>query len=77
MAGHGQVAAVGVEATGSYGLGLQRLLQAAGHTVTEVNRTNRQMRRSRGKSDTVDALAAAHAVLSERARTVPKTHTGR
>jgi transposase len=76
LAGHGQVAAVGVEGTGSYGLGLQRVLQHAGHTVLEVNRPNRQMRRSRGKSDPVDALSAANAVLSERARTVPKTHDG-
>ena len=42
LAGHGQVAKVGVEGTGTYGLGLQRVLQASGHEVIEVNRPNRQ-----------------------------------
>ena len=33
---HGQVAKVGVEGTGTYGLGLQRVLQGAGIEVVEV-----------------------------------------
>ena len=56
---HGQVAKVGVEGTGTYGLGLQRVLQGAGIEVVEVNRPNRQLRRAKGKSDTIDAESAA------------------
>jgi transposase len=76
LASHGTIIKVGVEGTGSYGLGLQRVLQEAGHDVVEVNRPNRQMRRSRGKSDTVDAEAAARAVLAGTATAVPKAHDG-
>ena len=39
----GNVAMVGVEGTGTYGLGLQRVLQDAGVQVVEVNRPNRQL----------------------------------
>lgn len=76
VSAHGQVGKIGVEGTGSYGLGLQRVLQGAGHTVVEVNRPNRQLRRSKGKSDTVDAEAAARAVLSGQADTTPKSRDG-
>jgi transposase len=76
LTSHGQVRKIGVEGTGSYGLGLTRVLTGAGHTVIEVNRPNRQLRRTRGKSDTVDAEAAARAVLAGHAVTVPKTHDG-
>jgi transposase len=37
----GPVRAFGIEGTGSYGAGLSRSLQSAGHTVVEVNRPNR------------------------------------
>jgi transposase len=73
---HGRVAKAGVEGTGSYGLALQRVLQARGIEVVEVNRPNRQLRRSRGKSDTVDAEAAARAVLAGHAAVVPKSRDG-
>lgn len=73
---HGPVARVGVEGTGTYGLGLQRVLQARGVEVVEVNRPNRQLRRSRGKSDPVDAEAAARAVLAGHATAVPKRRDG-
>ena len=76
MAGQGTVAKVGVEGTGTYGLGLQRVLQQAGVQVIEVNRPNRQLRRTRGKSDTVDAEAAARAVLAGHATVVPKSRDG-
>lgn len=76
LQGHGRVARAGVEGTGSYGLGLQRVLQELGIEVVEVNRPNRQMRRSRGKSDPVDAEAAARAVLSGQAAVVPKSRDG-
>ncbi|MDE0216475.1 MAG: hypothetical protein OXN79_07870 [bacterium] len=42
----------------------------------EVNRPSRQMRRSRGKTDAVDAEAAALVALAGRAGAVPKTADG-
>jgi transposase len=54
----------GVEGTGAYGAGLARYLTAAGCDVAEVNRPDRRDRRSRGKSDPLDAEAAARAVLA-------------
>jgi transposase len=76
MSKHGTVVKVGVEGTGTYGLGLQRVLQAAGHDVVEVNRPNRQLRRAKGKSDTIDAESAARAVLAGHATAQPKGHDG-
>ena len=67
---------VGVEGTGSYGAGLARHLTAQGVTVVEVSRPNRELRRRLGKSDTIDAVAAARAVLSGEASATPKTHDG-
>jgi len=66
----------GVEGTGSYGYQLTRALQAAGLTVVEVNRPDRANRRRKGKSDPVDAEAAARAVLSGQATAVPKDREG-
>jgi len=66
----------GVEGTGAYGAGLCRHLQSEGIEVIEVDRPNRQRRRRRGKSDPTDAEAAARAVLSGDATTVPKDRTG-
>ena len=72
----GQLAAVGIEGTGCWGGGLSRFLTAREVTVIEVDRPNRQARRRRGKSDTIDAEEAARAVIAGRARTTPKTGTG-
>ena len=72
----GAVCRVGVEGTGSYGASLTRHLAAAGVEVVEVNRPNRQTRRRRGKTDTVDAEAAARAALSGEAAAVPKSADG-
>jgi transposase len=47
MRGHGDLARVGVEGTGSYGAGLARYLATHGIEVTEVIRPNRQARRRR------------------------------
>ena len=71
--GLGQVAAFGVEGTGCHGAGLARFLGAQGQVVVEVNRPDRQARRRRGKSDPVDAEAAARAVLAGQATAIPKT----
>jgi transposase len=59
---HGSVAVVAMEGTGSYGSALCALLQARGVRVVEVSRPSRQHRRNRGKSDLIDAEAAARAV---------------
>ena len=64
----GTLCRVGVEGTGAYGAGLARSLRGAGVAVVEVDRPNRQARRRHGKSDTVDAVEAARAALSGRAR---------
>jgi transposase len=45
-------------------------------TVVEVNRPDRQNRRLRGKSDVVDAEAAARAVFNGQATGTPKSGTG-
>ena len=45
-------------------------------TVIEVNRPTEAARRRRGKTDTVDAEAAARAVLSGRATATAKTGDG-
>jgi transposase len=73
---HGAPLAAGVEGTGSYGYQLTRALQAAGITVLEVNRPDRANRRRKGKSDPIDAEAAARAVLSGQATAVPKDREG-
>ena len=73
----GRLVRVGVEGTGSYGAGLARYLTAAGIEVVEVNRPNRQLRRQRGgKTDSVDAEAAARAAASGQATSVPKSGVG-
>jgi transposase len=66
----------GIEGTGSYGAALARHLRACEVTVIEVNRPDRSMRRHRGKTDAVDAEAAARAVISGRATVTPKTGDG-
>jgi transposase len=73
---HGELGKVGVEGTGSYGAGLARHLLAAGVEVIEVDRPNRQLRRRHGKSDQVDAEAAARAALSGTASGAPKSRAG-
>ncbi len=76
LSGFGTLGRVGVEGTGAYGAGLARSLRAAGVTVIEVDRPNRQARRRDGKSDSLDAVEAARAALSGRARGVAKTADG-
>ena len=76
LRGFGELIRVGVEGTGAYGAGLSRFLHAAGIEVTEVDRPNRQARRRQGKSDPLDAVEAARAALSGRARAIAKTADG-
>ncbi|WP_326718250.1 IS110 family transposase [Streptomyces sp. NBC_00243] len=72
---HGHVIAIGVEGTASYGAGLTRTARSAGLHVVEVNRPDRAERRRIGKSDPIDAYAAARAALSGRASGAPKDDT--
>ena len=72
----GPIDRIGVEGTGTYGAGLCRFLQRNGIEVIEVTRGDRQARRSHGKSDPVDAVAAARAAQSGKAVAQPKTRTG-
>jgi transposase len=76
LLGFGPVVKVGVEGTGSYGVGLARFLHANGVEVVEVDRPNRQKRRKYGKSDPIDAEAAARAALSGEASVTPKRRDG-
>lgn len=76
LCGFGVVGRVGVEGTGAYGAGLARHLLGRGVAVIEVDRANRQARRMHGKSDQLDAVEAARAVLSGRARGVAKSGDG-
>ncbi|MFB6955783.1 transposase [Streptomyces sp. NPDC056309] len=64
LTAHGKVIAIGVEGTSSYGTGFTRAARSQGHRVIEVNRPDRAERRRSGKSDPIDAYAAARAALS-------------
>ena len=62
---------VGIEGAGSYGAGLCELLLTEEIQVVEVERPRRQDRR-RGKSDQIDALAAAKKVLAKDGLSTPR-----
>src|SRR3954471_22189702 len=72
----GQLLKVGVEGTGTYGAGLARHLAQHDVEVIEVDRPDRKTRRRQGKSDPIDAITAARAVLAGTAIGTPKTRTG-
>ncbi|MET8507083.1 IS110 family transposase [Streptomyces sp. NPDC004787] len=72
---HGHVIAIGVEGTASYGAGFTRAARSHKHRVVEVNRPDRAERRRIGKSDPIDAYAAARAAFSGRASGSPKDDT--
>jgi transposase len=72
----GAIQRFGIEGTGSYAAGLARWLQARGYPVLEVNRPTRQIRRRRGKSDLIDAEAAARATLAGQGLVRPKGADG-
>jgi transposase len=73
----GEVAAFGVEGTGSYGSGLARFLRRHARKVIEVSRPPRKgERRLSGKSDTIDAEHAAREVLAGKATATPKLAEG-
>ena len=72
----GTVEAFGIEGTGSYGVGLARVVRRHAVRVVEVNHCDRRKRRNNGKNDTIDAETAARSVLAGIATAVPKTADG-
>ena len=76
LRGFGHVVLVGIEGTGAYGAGLALHLRVAGIALVEVDRPDRSTRRHHGKSDPIDAEAAARAAQSGRATGIPKHRTG-
>jgi hypothetical protein len=71
IAADGQQIVFGLEGAGSWGAGLCEHLQAAGCEVLEVERPRRSDRR-RGKSDRIDAIAAAKRVLAGEGTSTPR-----
>jgi transposase len=76
MRSHGEVLRVGVEQTGSFGAGLSRHLALAGVPVLEVTGPEPAGRRSKGKDDELDAVAAAGAALTGQRVQVAKDRSG-
>lgn len=72
----GSVRCAGVEGTSSYGAGLARHLKAVGIPVMEVERPKRRHLRLNGKSDTIDAEAAARRYWLTRQPESPRAATG-
>lgn len=70
----GVIDLVGIEGTSSYGAGLARYLMGMGVQIREVVRPRRAQRR-RGKSDSIDAYAAAGQALAE-PESLPRAKTG-
>jgi transposase len=73
----GSIDALGIEGTGAWGAGIARHFAAGGYRVVEVDRPDRKTRRRHGKSDPIDAEAAARAVQAGTATGTPKTRSGR
>jgi transposase len=76
LSGFGRLLLVGIEGTGVYGSGLAAHLRGAGVAMVEVDRPDRKARRWQGKSDPVDAEAAARAALAAKATGTPKDRDG-
>jgi transposase len=77
MRGFGRLLRVGVEGTGAYGAGLGRRLHQEKIEVIEIDRPSRKTRRSQGKSDPLDAIAAAKTALAGERTGTPKQRDGR
>jgi transposase len=73
----GHLEHAGVEGTGSFGAGLTRFLKAEGISVFEVARPKRRDQHRTSKSDSLDAEAAARAVLAGTATGEPKGADGK
>jgi transposase len=76
IASFGSLLLLGIEGTGVYGAGLAEHLQSAGVELVEVDRPDRKSRRLHGKSDPLDAEAAARAALGQVRTGQPKQRGG-
>ena len=74
--GFGTIALAGIEGTGSYGAGLARRVAAAGIGVVEVDRSAARTAAGRASPGPLDAISAARAAQSGRARGAPKGRDG-
>jgi transposase len=72
----GTVQTIGVEGTGAYGHGLADYLSSQDMKVIEIDRPDRKSRRLAGKSDPIDAEAAARSALAGARTATPKERTG-
>jgi transposase len=71
---HGRVREWAIEGTRTYGVGLVRMLLAAGEVVSEADRPKRPRRRG-GKNDEIDAVRAGREALGH-ARVAQPRHGG-
>lgn len=76
MQSFGEVKRIGIECTGTYGVGLLRYLQQFDIEILEVTAPDKTIRRKRGKDDTIDAENAAHAAFAGIRTVTPKTRDG-
>ena len=76
LAGFGTVALAGIEGTGSYGAGLARHMARGWRPGRGSGPAGRQDQRRPGKSGPLDAVSAARAAQSGRARGAPKGRDG-
>jgi transposase len=76
LSSFGTLVLVGVEGTGVYGAGLAQYAQGQGVELVEVDRPDRKSRRFQGKSDPIDAEAAARAALGQVRTGKPKQRGG-
>jgi transposase len=77
LEGFGSVTMIGIEGTGSYGLSLARWIATASTAeLVEVDRPDRRMRRKNGKSDAIDAEAAARTAWAGARTGIPKVRDG-
>lgn len=74
LEGFGAIEATGIESTSSYGAGLTRWLAGRQIRILEVNQPHQHTRSRKGKSDFVDAEAAARKVLAGEVVVVPNRH---
>ncbi|WP_417554427.1 IS110 family transposase [Microbacterium sp.] len=72
----GMLLVAAIEGTGAYGAGIARYLRGAGVELLEIDRPDRKTRRFAGKSDPLDAEAAARAALAGVRTGIPKDRTG-
>jgi transposase len=73
----GVLVLVGIEGTGAYGAGLARYLSEHDVAMVEIDRPDRKARRWQGKSDPLDAEAAARTALAAHRTGTPKQRDGK